>query len=676
MRAESALQAFFRWRAQLDAEPGVCWDIETPGLDPGEPTLSVAHDHLGAIRVRSGNILEDDAFLSRLKPGSLLIAHNAKFEAQALIKRGMDARQFVWWDTMLAEWVLLANNHAGLPIGLDETAQRRGASAKDPYVDLMLSCGEAARVPESMLAARNYKDVKDTRLIYEDQRSRMSEAQIRLTIVRSMYAIELAYMELEGKKLDPEAVIRELERCEREIRVEEDALRSITLGANPRAINEMAPVLWGLWPATVKPADREASKLVPLDFPIDKKSWGKATKAWPDGRPSISEEVLLSLVELAETPRQKAWATHHLKLVELISERDKNLRYFRAVCENHKGVVYAEIRQGVAATHRLTCSAKLRVLVVGEDGKEKELGCQLQNVPRHFKGLFVAKRKGYKAANVDQTGAEFYAAAMLSQCPQALADLEDPDFDPHIQTAQVIRDGERNHDAYMEMLRLKRAGDKHTKKLRDDAKPHTFKPLFGGQSGTDAERAYYKFFREHYAGITAAQDRWDKEMQTSGTYTSPTGMVFRWPVIFKEQARPDWAKNKKSWKARIQAVSAVSGRSLYSIIRNLPIQYFATGELAMVSVLCLLYEARATELRYFPIMLVHDAAEGEVHEDDAAKFHDVCGRAYGALTSEFLWSVYGIDYTVKLAAESQVGDRFGDGEAVMHAYKYPQRRAA
>jgi hypothetical protein len=143
----------------------------------------------------------------------------------------------------------------------------------------------------------------------------------------------------------------------------------------------------------------------------------------------------------------------------------------------------------------------------------------------------------------------------------------------------------------------------------------------------------------------------------------------------KEQARPIGRRTRSHGRPASSRVS-VSGRSLYSIIRNLPIQYFATGELAMVSVLCLLYEARATELRYFPIMLVHDAAEGEVHEDDAAKFHDVCGRAYGALTSEFLWSVYGIDYTVKLAAESQVGDRFGDGEAVMHAYKYPQRRAA
>jgi hypothetical protein len=675
MHKPSALETFWRWRDALDADYGTCFDIETPGLDPGEATLAVAWDTVTHHpTARPGNMLEHEAFMARLGPGHLLIAHNAKFEAQSLIKRGIDARQFVWWDTMLAEWVLLANNHAGLPLGLDEAAQRRGATPKDPYVDLMLREGEAARVPERMLLDRNRKDVQDTRLLYEDQRARMTEAQIRLTIVRSMYAIEIAYMELEGKQLDPEAVILELERCEREIRVEEEALREITRGANPRAINEMAPVLWGLWPGTVKEEDRKGVQS--LEFPTDKKTWGKPTKAWPDGRPSIKEEVLLDLAEQASTERQRTWARHHLKLVELISERDKNLRYFLAVCQSHKGVVFAEVRQGVAASHRLTCSAKLRVIVVGEDGKEKELGCQLQNVPRHFKGLFVAKRKGFRTANVDQTGAEFYAAAMLSQCPQALADLENPDFDPHIQTAQIIRDGYRDAALYTEMLELYRAKDSVIKTLRDDAKPHTFKPLFGGASGTDAERAYYKFFREHYHGITAKQDEWDKEMQMSGTYTAPTGMVFHWPVRFEERSRPEWAKNKKNWKARISAVSAISGRSLYSIIRNLPIQYFATGELAMVSVLCLLYEARATGLRYFPVMLVHDATEGELHADDGEAFHNVCGRAYGALTSEFLWSVYGIDYTVKLAAESQVGVRFGDGNTVKHAYKHPQRRAA
>src|SRR6185369_14123754 len=150
----------------------------------------------------------------------------------------------------------------------------------------------------------------------------------------------------------------------------------------------------------------------PLGFkePLDRK--GKPMRAaktasWPQGRPSLDAEAMAALVAKARTPRQKLWAKHYRTLVDLISERDKNLRYFAEVCRSHGGVVFAELRQGVAATHRLTSSAKLRVTLRMPDGSLKELGCQLQNVPSHFKRLFTVKRKDHLAAEVDQSQAEF-----------------------------------------------------------------------------------------------------------------------------------------------------------------------------------------------------------------------------------------------------------------------------
>lgn len=685
----SALETFWAWREAIKPNGGMVWDIETERLDPASPTRCVGYEvhpdtgpHSEAwVAVVPDPLSEAREFHSLAVPGRLLIAHNAKYEAQSLLTRGIDPGQFVWWCTYLAEWVIVANNTLGYGLNLDATAQRYGCTAKDPWVDEMIKAGKVMEVPLDRLMDRNRKDVADCRTVFEGQLKRMTEAQIRLTIVRSMEMLELARIELEGKKLDVARVKTNLDRNAKEIAEHEIALREITGGANPRSVNEMAPVLYGLWPANVKEEDRgrlvpgcdhpealtkagdprakgcpvcqsTAKRLPviePLGFqePTDRK--GKVlrsakTAGWPKGRPSLSIEAMTALAHKARTPRQKTWAKHHLVLTDLYSERDKNLRYFWAVCEKAGGVVFADLMQGVAATHRLTCRGKP---LPGIDWS-----CQLQNVPQHLKCLFTAKREDYLAAEVDQSQAEFRGAGFLTQCPVVLRDIADPHFDAHIQSAQILRDGARDEGQYRALFAEYKANPKAVKKLRNDAKEHTFKPLFGGSSGTDAERAYYKWFGENYYGITNAQSEWETEVATTGKYVAPTGLVFSWPI--------DW---EAGYGGRMKMINAMTRRNLYSVIRNLPIQYFATGELAMISFLCLVYECRRLGIRFYPVMLVHDSAEGEVHKDDVEAWHGACGEAYGPLAWAFMHGVYGIDYNVELAAESSVGTHFGEGSS-------------
>ena len=45
---------------------------------------------------------------------------------------------------------------------------------------------------------------------------------------------------------------------------------------------------------------------------------------------------------------------------------------------------------------------------------------------------------------------------------------------------------------------------------RQDAKAHTFKPLYGGTTGTEEEKRYYKKFAEKYTDIA----KWHEELQT------------------------------------------------------------------------------------------------------------------------------------------------------------------
>lgn len=698
-----ALDAFWRWRNRIqdhqDGEPGVVWDIETPGLDPTGPTLCVGWQRGSVAHCHWGNMLETGGpFLEQLTPGQLLVAHNMKFEAASLRGRGINAYEFVWWDTMLAEWVLLANNPHGLSIGLDESAQRYGCEPKDPEVDALIRAGRVLEVPQDKLMARNRKDVADTAVLFQQQLARMTEAQIRLTIARSMEALELCYIETRGMGLDREGVARELARNAAEIRGHEDALREITKGANPRSVNEMAPVLYGLWPLvdgkefpedekynwTIgcscadlagsppkrKRGRREcpvcgaqdikgAAIIEPLGFkePTEKGQpmRNKGSKAWPNGKPSISKEVMERLAGRARTPRQRIWAEHYAGLCEAISERDKNLRYFDEVCTKGDGVVYAELWQGVTATHRLSCR--------GKADPRYSYSCQLQNVPRHLKGLLVPKRSDYLAASVDQSQAEFRGAIFLTDDQQGRADISDSWFDAHIQTLTVMLNGPENFQANYNALRKRHVdGDKEVAFQRADnklCKGHTFAPLFGGAGESERERAYYKWFKQHYEGVTAVQNSWDDEVQLSGRYVAPTGMVFNWDRR--------WTTD---FKGRSRMVNHL-GRSLYSIVRNLPIQYFATGELALVSTLCLLYEARRRALRYECVMLIHDDTSGEVHKDDEAAFHEACGEAYGTQTHEFLRSVYDINYDVELAAESKTGVRFGSGSKKEHTYNFP-----
>jgi hypothetical protein len=668
-----ALEAFWLWRNRLqdiqDGERALVWDIETPGLDPGGPTLCVGWS-VGIVgAVHWGNMLEAAGpFLERLRPGTVVVAHNIKYEAQSLIARGIDPRQFIWWDTMLGEWVKLANNPHGLSIGLDESAQRYGCEAKDPETDALIKAGKVLEVSQEKLTARNAKDVEDTSAVFYRQIAEMTEEQVRLTIVRSMMAIELAHIERAGMGLDPERVKAECNRNAEEIQVHEDALREITKGANPRSVNEMAPVLYGIWPGTVKPEDRVGVESLGFKEPKDSRNAPSKPRkplppykdgrprpvvpvAWPDGKPSIARETMEQLARSARTPRQKLWAKHYLALCDAISERDKNLAHFAEVCANG-AVIYAELHQGVTATHRLSCRSK--------PNPRYEYGCQLQNVPRHLKGCLVPKRKGWLAASVDQSQAEFRAAIFLGDDEQGRADIDDPGFDAHIQSGQVIADGGRDPARYAELFARYKAGDKAAKLIRDEAKAHTFKPLFGGSSGTDAERAYYKWFGQHYVGVTTTQHAWDNEVQATRRYIAPTGLEFNWDTRFTQD-----------WKGR-QRMTNHMGRSLYSIVRNLPIQYFATGELAMVSTLCLLYEARAEALRYECVMLIHDDTSGEVHPEDVEAFHTACRTAYGEQTYTFLRSVYDIDYDIELASESKCGVRFGSGESeATHAYRNP-----
>ena len=66
---------------------------------------------------------------------------------------------------------------------------------------------------------------------------------------------------------------------------------------------------------------------------------------------------------------------------------------------------------------------------------------------------------------------------------------------------------------------------------RQDAKAHTFAPLYGatGYGRTQAEAAYYTQFTDKYKGIAAWHKRLAKEVLATGCITTPSGRAFAFP---------------------------------------------------------------------------------------------------------------------------------------------------
>ena len=121
----------------------------------------------------------------------------------------------------------------------------------------------------------------------------------------------------------------------------------------------------------------------------------------------------------------------------------------------------------------------------------------MQNMPRGgtfpVKKVFVSRFDGGKILEADFAQLEFRAAAYLSQDEVAIEEVS-TGFDVHAYTAKVISD----------------AGQPTS---RQDAKAHTFAPLYGatGYGRTKAEAAYYEHFTAKYKGVAAWHSRLAKE---------------------------------------------------------------------------------------------------------------------------------------------------------------------
>jgi hypothetical protein len=588
-----------------------------------------------------------------------LVAHHCKFEAGWLIREmavWLHVDELKWQDPMLAEWVLLGNNPYRRSISLDACAERYGLARKERFIDSLMRGGVCpSKHPRALLAARCILDVETTYALHMAQQAKLQERgreTAALVELRCMVAPLLAKAEAAAAanvwKLDGTKVSAATEQAQA---AEATALAEMRTQAQPLTAHQfdpagsqdMAEVLFGERKLKRRSKNKqEYFEPVPerfglrLGFPApDPRNRRDPTKLWPAGAPLLNADVMEALHAVCVTPQQAQFLDHYISAREARSLLDKNLAFYNLCLAERGGHYLIEISQGRTATHRLAAQG---VSVVFSDGTE--LGPQEQNIPRALKGLTCPTDPDMAALSADAKQLEFRAAAELCGDEQAKADIRDPDFDAHIQTLALLKYGSR--EAYPELLARYRAGDKQIAWERNDnstCKAHTYKPLFGGEKGTAAQERYYRYFRERYAGIAAAQRAWQRQVLLRG-FHDHLGMRFTYDVRMRRGLLWDSIKGKPAGPA----------------ISNHPIQRFATGE--MMASAFVNSARRLCPLGGIITGTVHDSVRAAIPRAAVQECADAVAIAFTTDVREWLRTAHSLEWSTPLGVDISIGSHF------------------
>jgi DNA polymerase I-like protein with 3'-5' exonuclease and polymerase domains len=566
------------------------------------------------------------ALLADIEEADFIVAHNAKYELGWLQRAGLDLHDVKVFCTKLAEYVLLGNRAAPCkPTGLarrstslNDCCLRRGWGQKDPIVDKMMKYGiNPIFIPRRWLKGRCEQDVETTERLFLDQRRLLVDSERDgVLYTRCLFTPVLASMELEGMALDSERVEEVYNDACKDLAKLTAEMEGITGGINWKSPKQVASFLYG------EPEDGG------LGFQELKRRDGTPIRT-PSKRPKTDQATVASLK--ATSARQREFVSVRRQLGKVDAALSKALRFFQGVCQELEGTFYAQFNQTKTATHRLSSSGHYTWFEMFQDS----MTAQMQNLARIFKRLFTAKNKGWYIMEIDGSQLEFRVAADLGKDEQAIQDINDPDFDAHIFSASEILGV-----PYEELLQQYRDGDKHAKSARTAAKAHTFKPLYGGESGTKAEKRYYKAFKERYSGIATAQEAWVEEVLREKRLITPWGMRYYWPRA--KRGRDGYVNVKSN-------------------VYNYPVQAFATAEIIPIAVTALWHRLRDCDGVRF-INTVHDSVILEVHPDAVDRVRAEGINAFGIDVYNYLEDVYDYSFTVPLGCGITLGTHWSEGD--------------
>ena len=586
-------------------------------VDPRNKLALACWKYNGRIHKSWGSEYEQRNLLRDIENSDFIVCHNGKYELGWLVRCGIVLETVVLFDTQLAEYVLLGNlaaidDRTGLApvrVSLDACCRRRGIPGKDPIVNTWMKNGiDVFSMPRAWVEQRCIRDVRSTEDLFGQQlKSLQRTGRLPVLMTRTLLTPVLTDIERQGVCLDEKRVQSTYTTYTSKLQELESQIDSLTGGINWRSQKQVG------------------------DFLYDTLGFQELTnrdgtpKRTGTGRRLTSSKILPVLK--CTSPQQAAFLKIKSELSKTGHALAKNLTYFKDAVDNHDGIFYATFNQTRTATHRLSSS-----------GIPTSAGTvQFQNLPRGFKSLFRAREAGHQIMEIDGRQLEFRVAAFLGNDRQARADILDKEWDAHIITAAAMAQKDPR-DLYLAY----KAGDKRAIELRQNAKPETFKPLYGGSKGTPAQERWYRAFRERYPDLANVQKDWVAEVLNTKKLVTPWGLRYYWPR----------ATVNKFGYCNIQA-------SVY----NYPVQALATAEIIPIA-LAYFWHATANLRDSGAIRIVntvHDSVVVELSPDVVDEVKEIAITSFTTNVYSYLKSVYGMDFTIPLGVGIKCGEFLGEG---------------
>ena len=273
------------------------------------------------------------------------------------------------------------------------------------------------------------------------------------------------------------------------------------------------------------------------------------------------------------------------------------------------GILHPQINQVRTSTGRLSSSKP-----------------NFQNLPRggtaRVRKAIVSRFKGGKVLEGDFAQLEFRTAVWVADDPVGRKEI-DNGFDVHAHTAKVLTE----------------AGQETS---RQEAKSRTFRPLYGGMSGSPAEVAYNISFMSKYSSI----GKWHKTLQEEAIATKKittlTGRQFVFPKASRTRA----------------------GSTFATQIKNYPVQSIATAEI--VPLACILFKEVLDSKKYKSLIIntVHDSIVVDVHPDEIDTIPFELRKAM-LRVPERLLSQFNLTLDVPMGVDLKIGDDWLDMEEIL-----------
>lgn len=542
-----------------------------------------------------------------IEAADFIVAHNAKFELSWLKRCGLDINQTLPFCTMIAEYCIAGNRKWEL--GLDSSLKRRGMGGKMNVVSALIHAGICpSKIPSRWLEHYCITDVEQTEALFLKQRELANHIKLLpVMFTRNIFTVPLIAIEENGIHLDADRVKAVYKNHSDRLAILSLQFDDISGGANPKSGPQMRKLIF---------------EDLGFNPPLDHK---KKPFLTPGGELSTSAKVLAKLEP--KNNRQREFLKVKNEIGKVRDALSKALRHcLDCVTYTDEHVLYADFNQTVTGTHRLSSTGKLYKM-------------QLQNIPNEFKPLFSPRHDGWLMGEIDEAQLEYRVAVHLGDDEAGKYDIAHK-VDAHAFTASIIFEEE-----WTEVCDDKE--NPRRKKVRSNSKEHTFKPLYGGQSGTPREKKYYKAFQDKHKGVTAAQDSWKAQVLSKKYLRSASGLLFYWPDT--KVTRSGYITNSTN-------------------ICNYPVQSFATADIVPVAVTYQYHLMRIMKMQSFLVDTVHDSSIGEVHPNEKELYETIGVYSMTDCVTRYCSKVWGIELRVPLEAEAAFKSHWSDDKSWREKY--------